>query len=93
MHVCLKESLNASKLNIFSIPQTGEKIKMFGWEHRLQRRDTFMAFITWGQQYHVGEKPTVTLYTYYIDHPAGTPNKTKTKDTMSLDTAQFCYIR
>ena len=36
--------------------------------------------VTLGQQYNVGEKPTVTLYTYYyIDRHAGTPNKTKQK--------------
>ena len=40
--------------------------------------------VTLGQQYHVGEKPTVILYTY-INHRAGTPDKTKRKDTMSLD--------
>ena len=40
--------------------------------------------ITLDQQYDVGEKPTVTLYTYINGH-AGTPNKTKTKYTMSLD--------
>ena len=35
--------------------------------------------ITLGQQYNVGEKPTVILYTY-INHHAGTPEKTvKTK--------------
>ena len=35
--------------------------------------------------YHVGEKLAVILYTYYINRHAGTPSKTKTKDTMSLD--------
>ena len=40
--------------------------------------------VTLGQQYHVGEKPTDVLYTY-IDRQAGTPSKTKTKYTMSLD--------
>ena len=29
---------------------------------------------------------------FYINRLAGTPDKTKTKATMSLDTAQFCYI-
>ena len=49
--------------------------------------------LTKGQHDHVGEKPTVvTLYTN-INRHAGTPSKTKTKkNTMSLDTAQFCYI-
>ena len=35
-----------------------------------------------GQQYNVGDKPTVVLYTYtyYINHHEGTPEKTlKTK--------------
>ena len=31
------------------------------------------------------------MYTY-INRPAGTPNKTKTKDTMSLDYSSVCYI-
>ena len=35
--------------------------------------------ITLGQQYNVGEKPTVILYTYYINRHAGTPTKGKTK--------------
>ena len=34
--------------------------------------------ITMGQQYNVGEKPTVILYTY-INRHAGTPTKGKTK--------------
>ena len=44
-----------------------------------------------GQQYHVGEKYTVILYTY-INRHAGTPNKTKMKDTMSLDYSSVCKI-
>ena len=47
--------------------------------------------VTLGQRYNVGEKPTVILYTY-IDRHAGTPNKTKTKDTMRLDYSSVCYI-
>ena len=39
-----------------------------------------------GQQYNVGEKPTVIPYTN-INHHA-----TEAKDTMNLDTDQFCYI-
>ena len=38
--------------------------------------------ITLGQQYNVGEKPTVILYTY-IDRHAGTPTKGKTKQYTS----------
>ena len=40
--------------------------------------------VTLDQQYFVGEKHTVTLYTY-INRHGGTPSKTKTKDTMSMD--------
>ena len=47
--------------------------------------------VTLGQEYHVEEKPTVMLYTYKNRH-AGTSSKTETKDTMSLSTAQICYI-
>ena len=47
--------------------------------------------VTLGQQYNIGEKPTVILCTS-INRHARTPSKTKTKDTMSsLDTAQSCY--
>ena len=38
--------------------------------------------ITLGQQYNVGEKPTVILYTY-INRHAGTPTKGKTKRYIS----------
>ena len=46
-----------------------------------------------GQQYNVGEKPTVLLY-IYINRHAGTLliNKTRTKDTMSLDYNSICNI-
>ena len=47
--------------------------------------------VTLGQRYHVGEKPTVILYTY-ITRQAGTPTKTGTKDTMRLDYSSICYI-
>ena len=48
--------------------------------------------VTLGQQYHVGEKPTVILYTCHINRRAGTPDKTKTNDTMSLDTLGLARI-
>ena len=44
--------------------------------------------VTSGQQYHVGEKPSVHIHNRH----AGTPNKTKTKDTRSLDTSQFVTL-
>ena len=47
--------------------------------------------VTLGQQYYVGEKPTVILYTY-INRKAETPSKTKTKYTMSLDSSSICNI-
>ena len=46
--------------------------------------------VTLGQQCHVGEKPTVTLYNY-INRHAGTLDKTKTKGTISLDRSSICY--
>ena len=39
--------------------------------------------VTLGQQYNVGEKPTVILFTY-INRHAGIPSKTTTLGTMSL---------
>ena len=44
--------------------------------------------VTLRQQYNTGEKPTVMLYNRH----GRTPNKTKTKDTMSLDYSSICYI-
>ena len=39
----------------------------------------------------MGEKPTIIPYNY-IDCYAGTPNKTKKKDTISLNCSLICYI-
>ena len=44
--------------------------------------------VTLGQQYNVGEKPIVILYTYYINRHAGTtPEKQKkvVADLLSID--------
>ena len=86
-----------------SIPQTGENMskrrcgnigckdeKTSSW-HLIGFPDGTPIVITLGQQYHVGEKPTVViLYTYIIiNRPARTPSKTTTKDTMSLNRFQF----
>ena len=48
--------------------------------------------VTLVQQYNnVGEKPTVILYTNYINRHAGTPNKTKIGYT-TLDYSSICCI-
>ena len=59
--------------------------KRLGGITRLQIQNLFMAFkrgspmeITLGQQYNIGEKPIVILYTY-INHHAGTPENSKNK--------------
>ena len=44
------------------------------------------------QQYNVGVKPTVILFTYCISRHAKTPAKTKTKDTMGLDAASWLFF-
>ena len=67
-------------------------VKTFRWDHRLQRQVKPLhgiqlgspMVVTLGQQDNVGEKPTVILY-IYINHHAGTPNKSRAKGTMSLD--------
>ena len=46
--------------------------------------------VTLGQQYHVGDKPTVILYTY-INRHAGVPSKTKTKYAISLDYSSIYF--
>ena len=38
--------------------------------------------VTLGLQYNIEEKPTVILYTYYINRHAGTPDKNKTKQNI-----------
>ena len=45
-----------------------------------------------GQHENVGEKPTVILYNCSIDNHTGTPNNTKTKDTIIFDHSSLSYI-
>ena len=49
--------------------------------------------VTSGQQYNIGEKPTVILYTY-INRHAGTPEKQRRKNSTSSDMIViiYCYI-
>ena len=51
--------------------------------------------ITLGQQYNVGEKPTVILYTYYINRHAGTQKNSEDKIVQSSSNMAviiYCYI-
>ena len=63
-------------------------VKTFRWDHRLQIQYFFMAFkrvpLTVVQQYNIGEKPTVMLYTYINRHP-GTRDQNET-ETLYLHT-------
>ena len=49
--------------------------------------------VTMGQQYNVGEKPTVILYTY-INRHAGTPEKQRRQYSTSSNMVViiYCYI-
>ena len=47
--------------------------------------------VTLGQQYNIGEKPTVILYTY-INRHAGTPEKQRKQNSTSSNTVVYCYI-
>ena len=50
--------------------------------------------VTLGQQYNIGEKPTVTLYTYFNRH-AETPEKQREKKINSTSNTVviiYCYI-
>ena len=49
--------------------------------------------VTLGQEYNVGEKPTVILYTY-INRHAGTPEKQRRQNSTSSNMAViiYCYI-
>ena len=47
--------------------------------------------VTLGQQYNVGEKPTVTLYTYVNRH-GGTPEKQQKQKHVVMVVTIYCYI-
>ena len=49
--------------------------------------------VTLGQQYNIGEKPTVILYTY-INRHAGTPEKQRRQNSTSSNMVViiYCYI-
>ena len=47
--------------------------------------------VTLGQQYNIGEKPTVILYTY-INRHAGTPAKQRRQNSTSSNIIIYCYI-
>ena len=49
--------------------------------------------VTLGQQYNIGEKPTVLLYTY-INRHAGTPEKQRRQKSTSSNMVViiYCYI-
>ena len=50
--------------------------------------------VTLGQQYNIGEKPTVILYTYINPH-AGTPEKQRRQNSTSSSNMVviiYCYI-
>ena len=49
--------------------------------------------VTLGQQYNIGEKPTVILYTYFNRH-AGTPEKQRSQKNTSSNMVViiYCYI-
>ena len=53
-----------------SSPKTGTNLRHP--RHPQSLNDSSPMVITLGQQYNIGEKPTVILYTYIIRH-AGTP--------------------
>ena len=52
--------------------------------------------VTLGQQYNIGEKPTVILYTYIINRLAGTPEKQRKQKHCSTPSNMvviiYCYI-
>ena len=76
----LKRKHNASRPSEHTLVRE-KHVKPFRWDHRLQRQNLLRLLygsptvVTLGQQYNVGEKPTVILYTSYINRHAGTPNK------------------
>ena len=67
---CLKKNRNVPRPSEHPPVRGGGNVKTFRWDQRLQIiQNLFMAFkrvslmvVTLGQQYNVGEKPTVILY-------------------------------
>ena len=55
------------------------------------KRVPLCMLATLGQQYNVGEKPAVMLYTY-INRHAGTPDKNKTKHFQYIIKCGFIII-
>ena len=52
-----------------------------------------MVEVTLGQQYNIGKKPTVVLYTY-INRHAGTPEKQRRQNSTSSNMVViiYCYV-
>ena len=79
---CLKKNLNASQ-------PYEHPIQAFRWKHRRPRQDLFMTFnyihspmvVALGQQYNVGEKPTIILYAYINRHADTPKEETKTDES------------
>ena len=79
----LKKNQNAPRPSEHPPVRGAGNVKTFRWDQRLQIQNLFVAFkrvplmvVTLGQQYNVGEKPTVILYTY-INHHAQPPIMTQ----------------
>ena len=70
---CLNKNQNASKTSEHAPNQWGNTVEKYIWGHRLNARQLLMGFnvvprrvVVYDQQYNVGEKPAVILYTYII---------------------------
>ena len=94
-----------TRLDLLSIPQSGvEMSKRLGGIIGCKYKTSSWhvngfppVVVTLGQQYNIGEKPTVILYTYYINRHAGTPeNQLKQKHCSSTSSNMvviiYCYI-
>ena len=95
---CLNKNQDAPRPSEHPSVRGGGNVKTFRWDQRLQIQNLFIAFrrvslmvVTLGQQYNVGEKPTVILHTY-INRHAGTPDKTKTKTFLVHNKNRFIII-
>ena len=58
-------------------PVRGKNVKTFRWDHRLQIHP-MVLIVTFGQQYYVGEKPTVILTAHLQGHQTRSKTKTET---------------
>ena len=92
----LKENQNAPPRPFEHIPQSGGKMsKRLGGVIGCKYKTSSWHLVTLGQQYNIGEKPTVILCTYINRHEGTTPEKQRKQKHCSTSSNMvviiYCY--